>query len=92
MSSIQITYVLINTPSTSLGLQDLSVTEFQNGSVIAVLSLQYDTIYSVTADDLDQTLTSSASSDLLTDGTDSLDVDSSTIIGKLILYILNVSV
>ena len=78
----QITYTLVNTPSTSSGFQDLSVTEFQNGSVIVVLSLEYSTTSSVSATDIDGALTSTASSDSLSDGTDSLDVETNSIMGK----------
>ena len=56
--------------------------EFQNGSVITFLSVQYASSSSVSADDIDSVLTSYAESQSLTDGVDTITVQSETIIGK----------
>ncbi len=81
----QITYVLTSTPTTSSGLQDVTLVEFKNGSVIAVLSLTYESTSQVDVDDIDGILTSSAESESLTDGTDSIAVESQSITGKFII-------
>ncbi len=81
-SFIQITHVLTSTLATSGGLQDITMMEFQNGSVIAFVSVQYTSGSSVSADDIDSVLTSYAESQSLTDGVDTITVESQTIIGK----------
>ena len=58
------------------------MTQFNNGSVIALLSVTYDESASVDANDIDGVLTTYALSDSLTDGTDAISVEAATIIGR----------
>ena len=82
---MQITYVLSNTATTNSGLRSVSVAQFNNGSVIAMLTVNYDSSSSVSAIEIDGVLTSYALSNSLTDGTDSITVRAGTIIGKKIM-------
>ncbi len=84
------TYVLGNAPTTNNGLREIEVTEFHNGSVIAIVSAEYESGTTVSASELEEVISSNAASDTLADGNNSLVVDVNSITGEINVLICGI--